>query len=374
MDFELSEPQRMLQQSARDLIARHCDLQTVRRVMETDDKHDPLIWNEIVDQGWGAITAAEAHGGLGLGAVDLTVVCEEAGRACLPGPLHTCVWSAALLECCGAIALLESQLAGDTIISVAMLDEDTSWDVDAISTSATRTNDGVLLDGVKRFVPDPMIADRFILVARLDRDLALFDLPRNAPGLTIEPTEGIDATRAIGNLTMRDVSLPAAAVLATGDDARRALAEAIRLATVVTCADMIGGMQWLLETTVEYAKTRRQFGQPIGAFQAVQHQCADMMLLTESARSATYYAAWLLTADVPDEQKALAVSTAKAYCSDAAREVGNHAFQAHGGIGITWEHDLHLFYKRAKASEILFGDAAFHRERIARLIIDAHEI
>jgi alkylation response protein AidB-like acyl-CoA dehydrogenase len=134
------------------------------------------------------------------------------------------------------------------------------------------------------------------------------------------------------------------------------------------CAEMVGGMQWILDTTVEYAKTRQQFGRPIGSFQAVQHQCADMLLMTESARSATYYAAWAVTEGAPNA--GTAVSIAKAYCSDAFREVANRGVQVHGGIGFTWEHDLQLYYKRSKASETMFGDATFHRERIARTVVD----
>jgi alkylation response protein AidB-like acyl-CoA dehydrogenase len=145
---------------------------------------------------------------------------------------------------------------------------------------------------------------------------------------------------------------------------------AVDVGTVALCAEMVGGMQWVLDTTVEYAKTRQQFGRPIGSFQAVQHHCADMLLLTESARSATYYAAWALTHD--DPAAPLAVSMAKAYCSDASREVCNRGIQVHGGIGFTWEHDLHLYYRRSKASETAFGDATFHRERIAALVVDRH--
>ena len=152
--------------------------------------------------------------------------------------------------------------------------------------------------------------------------------------------------------------------LGADGDARGALRGALEVATAVLCAEMVGGMQWVLDTTVEYAKTRQQFGRAIGSFQAVQHMCADMLLLTESARSAAYYAAWALTENDPTASGA--VSVAKAYCSDAYREVANRGVQVHGGIGFTWEHDLQLYYKRSKSSETLFGDATFHRERIAR--------
>jgi alkylation response protein AidB-like acyl-CoA dehydrogenase len=143
----------------------------------------------------------------------------------------------------------------------------------------------------------------------------------------------------------------------------------MQVGAVAACADLVGGMTWVLETSVEFAKTREQFGKPIGAFQAVQHQCADMLLLLESARSATYYAAWALSEGTADAGRA--VSIAKAYCSDAGREVGNRGIQIHGGIGFTWEHDLHLYYRRAKASELMFGDATWHREQVARFEIDS---
>jgi len=178
----------------------------------------------------------------------------------------------------------------------------------------------------------------------------------------------MDGTRKIYEAVFDRVEVADADVLGADGDARGALRGALETATAALCAEMVGGMQWVLDTTVEFAKTRQQFGRPIGAFQAVQHQCADMLLMTESARSASYYAAWALTEDAPEASGA--VSIAKAYCSDAYREVGNRGVQVHGGIGFTWEHDLHLYYKRSKASEVMFGDGSFHRERIARMIID----
>jgi alkylation response protein AidB-like acyl-CoA dehydrogenase len=178
----------------------------------------------------------------------------------------------------------------------------------------------------------------------------------------VRRTPSLDETRTTCAVTFETVSVD------QGKAIRGPLQRALDIATVALCAEMVGGMQWILDTTVDYAKSRQQFGRAIGSFQAVQHQCADMLLMTESARSATYYAAWALGEN--DPAAPLAVSIAKAYCSDAAREVANRGVQVHGGIGFTWEHDLQLYYRRAKASETLFGDATFHRERIARLIVD----
>ena len=181
----------------------------------------------------------------------------------------------------------------------------------------------------------------------------------------------MDATRKLYEVTFEGVAVAAEDALGADGDARGALRGALEVATAVLCAEMVGGMQWVLDATVEYAKTRQQFGRAIGSFQAVQHMCADMLLMTESARSAAYYAAWALTEG--DAGASAAVSVAKAYCSDAYREVANRGVQVHGGIGFTWEHDLQLYYKRSKSSETLFGDATFHRERLARLVVDEGE-
>jgi alkylation response protein AidB-like acyl-CoA dehydrogenase len=185
--------------------------------------------------------------------------------------------------------------------------------------------------------------------------------------LTAAP--GIDATRKLADVEFDGVLAGPDDVLAVGRDADRALARSLDVVTLVVCADMLGGMQWILEHAVEYAKTRQQFGKVIGAFQSVQHMCSDMLLWTESSRSAIYYAAWALDADPTDGPRSVAI--AKAYTSDAAREVSNRGVQVHGGIGFTWEHDLQLYYKRAKASEIQFGDAAWHRTRLAEMAFDA---
>ena len=229
-----------------------------------------------------------------------------------------------------------------------------------------------MLDGRKLFVWDAAIADFLISVARLNGELALFLVPANSRGLRITDLPGMDSTRKLYEVAFDGVSVPRQSLLAEGKPARAALDRMLDVATVGLVAEMTGGMQRLLEITVEYAKTRKQFGRPIGQFQAVQHLCADMLLFTESSRSAAYYAAWAIQEGVPEAT--LAVSVAKAYASEAYREVGNRAIQVHGGMGFTWENDAHLFYRRAKASELAFGDATYHRERIAKLVIDARHV
>ncbi|HKO56881.1 MAG TPA: acyl-CoA dehydrogenase family protein [Thermoanaerobaculia bacterium] len=323
MDFDLSKPQKLLKQSARELLARECPPARVRRALEA---HDEELWQTIVEQGWTDL--------LSIGLVELAVVMEEAGRVCMPGPFLPTIFAGAVLQGIGATEEL-----GERKATVAIADE----------------------QGVAHFVMEAHVADVIVMVSGRParqpsgvppggndtvRIIAARDVP---PAARIRRTPSMDETRKLCTMSF-DGEAPAL----RGD-----VSEAVDIATIALCAEMVGGMQWVLDTTVDYAKTRQQFGKPIGSFQAVQHQCADMLLLTESARSATYYAAY--------ERSPLAVSIAKAYCSDAYREVCNKGIQVHGGIGFTWEHDLQFFLKRGKTGAHLYGTAREHRERVAEL-------
>jgi alkylation response protein AidB-like acyl-CoA dehydrogenase len=355
MDFDLNKPQKLLKETARQFLSRECKPERVRRLMETDTAYDAALWQAIADQGWTGLIVPESHGGLGAGVVELAVVAEEMGRACVPGPFLSTIFATALQP-----QHLEKIAAGEIKATVAILEQTANWDLESIRLNASRDREAFLLSGTKLFVPDADVADVLFCVARAADGLVVVAVERGAAGLTIDPMRSMDETRKLYRVTFDGVR---------GDALRNAdIVSAMNVATVALCAEMVGGMQWILDATVEYAKTRQQFGRPIGSFQAVQHQCADMVLLTESARSATYYAAWALTENDPGAQ--LAVSVAKSYCSDAYREVANRGIQVHGGIGFTWEHDLQLYYKRAKSSETLFGDSTFHRERIASFVVD----
>jgi alkylation response protein AidB-like acyl-CoA dehydrogenase len=252
--------------------------------------------------------------------------------------------------------------------TVALLEESASWNPNDVTMIATPVEGGFRLNGKKLFVSDASVADCIITVARAGAGLVLAFVDSNSSGLTVTPMPGVDVTRSLSAVEFNDLVVSADDVMADGGKARAALDYALNVATLALTAEMVGGMQWLLEASVEYAKTRKQFGKPIGQFQAVQHHCANMLLLTESARSAVYYAAWEMGND--QKHAPLAVSMAKAYASDGYREVGNLAVQVHGGIGFTWDENVHFYYKRSKASELMFGDATYHRERIASLVID----
>ena len=361
MQFGLSESQQILKDTARKFFAGECPVATVRKLMETETGFDAALWAKMAEQGFTGVTVPEEHGGMGLGAVELVLLMEEAGYALLPGPFFSTVaLASSVIDALGTAAqkgkYLSPIAAGKARSTVALVEPGGSWDPAQIRLSPARDR----LTGTKLFVTDAAAADFLVVVAQN----GIFVVDGKAAGLRIEPMKGMDLTRKIYSVEFKNT--PAEKLGGPGE-----LARALDTATAALAAEMTGGMQRVLETTVAYAKTRKQFGKPIGIFQAVQHLCADMYLETESSRSAAYYASWALQENVPDAAKA--VSIAKMYASDASRTVGNRGIQVHGGMGFTWENDLHLYYRRAKASETMLGDATFHRERIARLVIDAAE-
>jgi alkylation response protein AidB-like acyl-CoA dehydrogenase len=377
MQFGLTETQQTLKNTVRKFLAAECPISEVRKLMETATAFDPALWRKIAEQGWNGMILAEEHGGFGMGMVEMAAAMEEMGRALLPGPFFSTVLMAGpLLEGASNEGVRQKHLSaissGEAKATVALLEDSASWSPDSIRMQATSSSGGYRLDGRKLFVWDAAVADFLICAVRLNGELALFLVPAKAAGLRITDLPAMDSTRKLYEVAFDGISVPRENLLAEGKPARTALDRMLNVATVGLVAEMTGGMQRLLEMTVEYAKTRKQFGRAIGQFQAVQHMCADMLVYTESSRSAAYYAAWAIQEGVPEA--ALAVSVAKAYASDAYREVGNRAIQVHGGMGFTWENDAHLFYRRAKASEVAFGDAAYHRERIAKLVIDAGQV
>jgi len=355
MQFGLSESQQILKNNARKFFAAECPLSEVRRIAETATAHDAKLWRQMAEQGFLGIVIPEAAGGMGLGNVELAALAEEMGRALVPGGFLSTIGAAAVVEAAGSQKRLAEIIAGNAKGALALLEAKASWDPDAVAMPA--------LTGEKLFVSDAASADFFVVAARDAGEFALYLVDATAVRKSLMPA--MDLTRRLYKLTFDHA---AGELLARGAAARHAIDHALDVATVALCAEMTGGMQRMLDIAVEYAKTRKQFGKPIGQYQAVQHQCADMLIWTESSRSAAYYAAWALDSGAPDARAA--VSVAKSYASDASREVGNRAVQVQGGMGFTWENDTHLFYRRAKASEIALGDATFHRERIARLVID----
>jgi len=374
VDFAFSEEQEMLRRSAREFLAKECSPKVVRKLMESADGYDEALWKKLAGLGWTALGIPEQYGGVGT-FLDLVVVLEEAGRALLPGPLFSTMGLAvpALIEA-GTEAQKKKVLGaiaeGSARATLAVTEPSGRWDASAISLAAHQKSGGWQLDGVKTFVPDAGVADYFVVAARTRGDgeegVTLFLVERNTKGVEVKPLETLDQTRRWSEVRFDAVELGADAVMGAPDKAWPPLKRALEWATAALCAEMVGGVQKVLETSTEYAKTRHQFGKPIGIYQAVSHKLADMLVLSESGRSATYYAAWAVDADAPD--RALASSMAKAYVSDAYRKVAGDGIQVHGGIGFTWEHDMHLYFKRAKSSEVTLGDATYHRELVAQAL------
>jgi alkylation response protein AidB-like acyl-CoA dehydrogenase len=374
VDFAFSEEQEMLRGSARDFLAKECGSKVVRKLMDSPDAYDPALWKKIAGLGWTALGIPEAYGGVGT-FLDLIVVLEEAGRALLPGPFFATMGLAipAIIEA-GTEAQKKEALGaiaeGSARATLAFTEPSGRWDASGITLTAKPAGGGWRLDGVKLFVPDAEHADYIVVAARTrgegEDGISLFVIKGRPKGMTVTTLKTLDMTRRWNEVRFDGVELDASAMMGAPHQAWPVLKRALEWATAALCAEMMGGAQKVLETSTEYAKTRHQFGKPIGIYQAVSHKLADMLVLSESGRSATYYAAWTVDADAPD--RSLASSMAKAYVSDAYRKVTGDGIQVHGGIGFTWEHDMHLYFKRAKASEVTLGDATYHRELVAQAL------
>jgi len=375
MDFGFNEEQEMLRKSARDFLTDECPMTYVRQMMEDDRGFGDAQWRKMAELGWTGLILPEEHGGAGLTFVDLVVVLEEMGRAVLPGPyFSTLVAAVALLEGGSAAqkaAWLPKIAVGEVKATLAQLEPNARWDAAGITAEARKDGGGFRLSGTKLFVPDAHTADLLVVAARAPgskdaEGVGLFLVDAKASGVKTTLLKTLDQTRKLCEVVLADVRVPADAVLGGAGGGWKLLDRIVDRGKVALCAEMCGGAQKVLEMSVEYAKVREQFGRPIGSFQAIQHKCANMLVEVESSKSATYYAAWAVANDVPEAP--LAAAMAKAYTSDAYRHTSGEGIQIHGGIGFTWEHDMHIYFKRAKSSEVTFGDATWNREIVAQLI------
>ena len=371
VNFAFSEEQEQLREFVRQFLENYSPEATVRELMETDDGYDPETWSMMAEQlGLQSLIIPEEHGGQGFGYVELSVVLEEMGRALLCAPFFSTVVLAAntLIHCgddAAAADLLPGIASGETIATLAFTEESGRWDEDGIEMAAVADGDSWSLSGTKMYVLDGHIANLILVAARTGAGVSLFsvDVDADASGLSRTALATMDTTRKQARLDFDNVS---ADLIGTDGGGWAVLERVLDLAAVALAAEQVGGAQICLDTAVQYAKDRVQFGRPIGSFQAIKHKCADMLLEVESAKSAAYYAAWC-AAELNDELPSVA-SLAKAYCSEAYFHTTAENIQIHGGIGFTWEHSAHLYFKRAKSSELLFGDATYHRELLAQRI------
>ncbi len=373
MDVRFTEEQNLLRDSARTLLERECSMERLREMIEDSGGYADRLWTKAVENGWPGLACDVEHGGAGLGMVELAVLMEETGRALMPGPLFsTTAIGGAALTLAGTddqrTRLLPMIADGRLRIALAQLEDSASWGPEGIEAVATSSANGFTLSATKRFVADGLSADALIVPALVGGAHTLFLVQTNTPGLSMGAIAYTDRTRCMASARFDRVEVSADAVLGTVGQGWPLLERILDRAKIALSAEMCGGMSRTLEISVEYAKTREQFGSPIGKFQAIQHKCADMLVALESARSATYYGAWAIDNDEPDAHRSACL--AKAYCSDAYSRVTTESIQIHGGFGFTWEADCHLYYKRAKASALAFGDAAYNREEAVRELLD----
>jgi alkylation response protein AidB-like acyl-CoA dehydrogenase len=377
MNFGFSDEQELLRATARKFFDNECTSAFVRQRMEEPAGVTDAFWTKLAEQGWLGLISPEADGGSGLGFVDLVVLMEEMGRVVMPGPyFSTVVLGGLAIQEAGSAeqkkAWLPKIAGGEAKVALAWTEPTARWDAAGVAATAKPVGRDWMLSGTKLFVLDAHLADLVVVAARTsessepERGVTLFLVPRGAAGMESKLLPTMDQTRKLCEVQLHDVRVPGEARLGSIDGGWTPLSRVIERATVALCAEMCGGAQKVLEMTTEFAKIRVAFGRPIGAYQGVKHKLADMLVDVENAKSLTYYAAWAVDENAPEAT--LAASMAKAYCSDAYRKVAGHGIQLHGGIGFTWEHDMHLYFKRAKSSEVMFGDATYHRERVAQLI------
>ena len=369
MNFAFTDEQEQLREFVRSFLEEKSPEADVREQMDTEQGFDPGVWAQMSEQmGLPALTIPEAYGGQGFTRVEQLVVLEEMGRTLLCAPFFSsAVMAANTLMLCVDEAAKHAHLpgiaSGETRGTLAFTEQNGRWDEGGITMAASPSNGSWRLDGVKMYVLDGHTADLIIVAARTPGGVSLFTVDPDAAGLTRTALSTMDQTRKQAKLAFDGVE---ATLIGSEGEGWPVLEAVLDLAAVALAAEQVGGAQRCLDMSVEYAKVRVQFGRPIGSFQAIKHKCADMLLEVESAKSAAYYAGWC-AAEMNDELPQVA-SLAKSYCSEAYFHAAAENIQIHGGIGFTWEHPAHLYFKRAKSSELLFGDPTYHRELLAQRI------
>ena len=374
MNFAFTEDQEALRETVAQFLASKSPSAEVRRLMETTEGYDEAVWKQMGEQmGLQGLHIPEEYGGQGYSFVELGIVLEEMGKVLLCAPYFStvCLAANAILNAGDEgqkKELLSGIASGETIATLAFTEPAGRWDADGIAMTYEGDGGAYRLTGEKLFVVDGHTADLVVVVARRagtsgTEGLSFFTVRGDADGLTRTALETMDMTRKQAKLEFSGVE---ADLLGEEGAGWAALSKTLDQAAVCLSSEMVGGAQQVLDMSVEYAKVRVQFGRPIGSFQAIKHKCADMLLEVESAKSAAYYAAWAAAED--NDELPTVASLAKAYCSDAYFHCAAENIQIHGGIGFTWEHDAHLYFKRAKSAEIYLGDATYHRELLAQRI------
>ena len=373
MNLALSEEQEMLKKMAHDFLADNFPKKVVKELEESELGYSPEFWKQMAELGWMGLALPEKYGGGGMSFLDLAVLLEEMGRACLPGPYFSTVVLGGL-----TVADIGSEeqkqkympkiISGEAIFTLALTEPSAGYEAAAIETKATADKDGYILNGIKLFVPDAHIADYMLVVARTDekakaeKGITIFIVEGKSPGISYTVLKTI-ANDKLCEVVFNRVKVPKENILGQLNQGWSEVEKIIQRAAVAKCCEMAGCIQQALDMTVSYAKDRKQYDRPIGSFQVIQHYCADMATDVDGTRLSTYQAAWMMSEGLLCTKE---VAIAKAWAGEACQRVMALAHQIHGAIGVTIDHDLQYYTRRAKAAEVSFGDARFYREIVAR--------
>ena len=373
MDLGLSEEQEMLRTSARDFLQKECPKQLVKQLDESDEGHSPELWGKMAELGWIGLVFPEEYGGSGGSFLDLVILLEEMGYNVLPGPFFSTVVLGGLPVLAAGNdeqkkEFLPKVANGGMILTLALTEPTARYDAASVKTTAVARNGEYVINGTKLFVSDANVADYFLCVARTkegaspEDGITIFLVDAGTPGVECTLLKTLARDKQC-EIIFDNVSVPGANILGELDQGWPIVADILQKATVAKCAEMVGGAQAALEMAVSYAKERIQFGRPIGSFQAIQHYCANMVTDVDGSRFITYKAAWKVSEGLP---ATMDVAVAKAWTSEAYGRVTLLGHQIFGAIGFTMDHDMHLYYRRAKSSEIMFGDGNFQRAIVAQ--------
>jgi alkylation response protein AidB-like acyl-CoA dehydrogenase len=375
MHFDFTEEQKLFRDASRKFLEAECPPTFVRKMMDDEKAFDPAFWKKLAELGWTGMLVPEAYGGVEGTLTDMIVVAEEVGRSVMPGPLYaTAVTGTTLLVLAGnedqKNHYLPKVAEGGHLLTLGVLEEEAALQSGLISTFAEAAQGKFTVNGEKRFVPDAHVADTIIVAARTsrrtapDRGVSLFLVDAHSEGLHIEQMPSVDTSRRICRVIMDNVVVEEDRLLGEIDEAWPHIERAAELSHVPVCCELVGLAEKALEMVVEYLKVRVQFDRPIGVFQALQHRCADLMVGVELGKSLAYYACYAIEKNLPDAPVALAM--AQAYCSEMAQHTMSDSVQLFGGIGFTWEHDLHLYKRRAISLALNMGTTEEHREKVAK--------
>ncbi len=378
MDLGLDEQQEMLKNFARDFLEKECPESLVREMEEDEKGYSPQLWKGMAQQGWMGLIIPEKYGGTGMNLCELVVLLEEFGRALVPGPfISTVVLGGVPIMEAGTDAQKDQFLpkiaSGDLIMTMALTEPSARWTADGVTLTAKKEGDSYVLNGIKLFVPDAHVSDYMVVVARTggpsgkdgEDGISLLLVDSKSPGIKFEQLKTIAADKQC-EVTFENVKAPAANLLGQEGKGWGIVEKVQKVATIAACSYLVGLSQMDFDVTLNYAKERVQFGRPIGSFQAIQHKLADAVIDVDGSRFITYKAAWSLQEGEPDAD--LMISMAKAWTSDASRRVVAHGQQIHGGIGFTKEYKIQLYFRRQKWMELMWGDADYHREKVAQAL------